>query len=96
MNLKVITMIAGIALMAGAAVAKETTAEFSVPKMDCGSCAVVVKRAFVKTVGVKSTSIDVDRRTVSVTYEDTKVTVPQLRQVIEKSGFEIKAPVTGK
>ena len=94
--MKLIATMAGFALIAGVALAKEATAEINVPKMDCGSCAVVVKRALAKTAGVKHTTIDVDKRLVTVVYEDSQVNVSQLQQVIEKSGFEVKAPAKAK
>jgi periplasmic mercuric ion binding protein len=91
MKLK-LSVAVGAALMAGAAIAKEATANITVPKMDCGSCAVVIKRALTKTVGVKSTAIDADKRLVKVVYEDSKVSEAQLRQTIEKTGFSAEAP----
>ena len=94
--MKMIATIVGIALIAGVAVAKEATTNLNVPKMDCGSCAVVVKRAMAKTAGVTNTTIDVDKRLVTVVYEDSQVNVAQLQRVIEKSGFEVKAPAKAK
>jgi len=94
--MKLIATMAGIALIAGVAMAKEATIDINVPKMDCGSCAVVVKRAMAKTAGVKNTTIDVDKRLVTVVYEDSQINVAQLQQVIEKSGFEVKAPPKAK
>lgn len=94
MNLIATTV--GIALIAGVAMAKEATININVPKMDCGSCAVVVKRAMAKTAGVKNTIIDVDKRLVTVVYEDSQVNVAQLQQIIEKSGFEVTAPAKAK
>lgn len=79
-----------------AATAKETTANITVPKMDCDSCAVVIKRALTKTAGVKSTAIDTDKRLVKVVYEDSTVSEAQLHQTIEKTGFEVKPPVKAK
>jgi len=96
MKLKLSVAVGATVLMAGAAIAKEATANFSVPKMDCGSCAVVVKRALTKTAGVKSTAIDTDKRLVKVVYEDSTVNEAQLHQTIEKTGFEVKAPAKTK
>ncbi len=87
---------ASVALVAGAATAKEATANITVPKMDCDSCAVVIKRALTKTPGVKSTTIDTGKRLVKVVYEDSAVSEAQLQQTIEKTGFEVKPPVKSK
>jgi copper chaperone CopZ len=87
---------AALMLMNGEAIAKEATANITVPKMDCDSCAVVIKRALTKTAGVKSTAIDTDKRLVKVVYEDSAVSEAQLHQTIEKTGFEVKVPVKSK
>ena len=87
---------ASVALVAGAATAKEATANITVPKMDCDSCAVVIKRALTKTPGVKSTTIDTGKRLVKVVYDDSAVSEAQLQQTIEKTGFEVKPPVKSK
>lgn len=91
MNLAVAA--AALMLVNGEAIAKEATANIAVPKMDCDSCAVVIRRALTKTTGVKSTVIDTDKRLVKVVYEDSAVSEAQLHQTIEKTGFEVKAPV---
>lgn len=85
-----------VALVVGAATAKEATANMTVPKMDCDSCAVVIKRALTKTPGVKSTTIDTEKRLVKVVYEDSAVSEMQLQQTIEKTGFEVKLPIKSK
>ena len=94
--MKLTMAIAGLIAMSGAVAGKELTASIKVPKMDCDSCAVVVKRALGKTAGVKNTTIDVDKRMVMVVYEDSQVTPAQLQQTIEKTGFEVKAPAKAK
>lgn len=94
--MKLIALTAALVLMAGTAMAKQATANIKLPRMDCASCAVVVKQALMKTTGVKETSIDVDKRVVTVVYEDSQVTLPQLHQTIEKTGFEVEASAKGR
>lgn len=93
-NLSVATVV--LVLTTGAAIAKEATANITVPKMDCDSCAVVIRRALTKTAGVKTTTIDTDKRMVKVVYEDSTVSEAQLHQTIEKTGFEVKASAKSK
>jgi copper chaperone CopZ len=83
-------MVAALMLTSAVVAAEEVTADIRVPKMDCGACAVVVKKLLRETKGVKNTEIDVDKRMVTVTYEDSQVTESQLRQVIQKTGFEVE------
>lgn len=96
MKLKLSLAVGMAVLMAGAALAKEATANLTVPKMDCDSCAVVIKRALTKTPGVKSTAIDTEKRLVTVVYEDSNVSEAQLQQAIEKTGFAVKVPAKTK
>lgn len=96
MTLKLYASSVALVLMAGAATAKEATASLTVPKMDCSSCAVVIKRALTRMPGVKSTTIDTDKRLVKVVYEDSAVGEAQLQRAVEKAGFEVKPPIKAK
>ena len=96
LKLSVAAAVGAALMLASAAIAKEATANITVPKMDCDSCAVVIKRALTKTAGVKSTAIDTDKRLVKVVYEDSTVSEAQLHQTIEKTGFEVRAPAKTK
>lgn len=86
--MKLIATIIGLALTAGAAIAKEATAELKVPAMDCAACAVVIKKALTQTKGVKTVDLNVEKRTATVVYEDSQVTEPQIAKAIEKVGFK--------
>jgi copper chaperone CopZ len=92
MKVKLFVAPAALVLMTGAVNGKEAMTNITVPKMDCGSCAVVIRRALTKTAGVKSTTIDTDKRLVKVVYDDAVVSEAQLHQTIEKTGFEVNLP----
>lgn len=86
--MKVIAMMIGLALAGGIAVAKGVTAEMKVPAMDCAACTVVIKKALTQTKGVKNVDLNVEKRTVTVMYEDTQVTRAEIQKAIEKAGFK--------
>ena len=86
--MKLIATIIGLALTAGAAIAKEATAELKVPAMDCAACTVVIKKALTQTKGVKTVDLNVEKRTATVVYEDSQVTELQIAKAIEKVGFK--------
>ena len=86
--MKLITLIAGIGLAGGAAMAKEATAEMKVPAMDCAACTVVIKKALTQTKGVKNVDLSVEKRTATIIYEDTQVTRAEIQKTIEKAGFK--------
>ena len=62
--------------------------------MDCGSCAVVVKKALTQTKGVKSAEVSLEKNSATVVYDDSQATERQLREAIDKTGF--KAEAAGK
>jgi copper chaperone CopZ len=86
--MKLITLIAGIGLAGGAAMAKEATAEMKVPAMDCAACTVVIKKALTQTKGVKNVDLNVEKRTATIIYEDTQLTRAEIQKTIEKAGFK--------
>ena len=86
--MKLITLIVGIGLAGGAAMAKEATAEMKVPAMDCAACTVVIKKALTQTKGVKNVHLNVEQRTATIIYEDTQVTRAEIQKTIEKAGFK--------
>jgi len=86
--MKTTATIIGLALFAGAAMAKEATAELKVPAMDCAACTVVIKKALTQTKGVKTVDLSVEKRTATIVYDDTQVTEAQIEKAIEKSGFK--------
>lgn len=86
--MKLITLIAGIGLAGGAAMAKEATAEMKVPAMDCAACTVVIKKALTQTKGVKNVDLNVEKRTATIIYEDTQVTRAEIQKTIERAGFK--------
>ena len=94
--MKLITVVAGLALASGLASAKEVTAAMKVPGMDCDACTVVIKHALKQTKGVKTVDLNVEKRLATIIYEDTQVTEPQIQQAIEKSGFKAEPSKSGK
>ncbi len=93
--MKPIVSFAAMLLLGGVALAKDVTAEIKVKGMTCGSCAVAVKQALTKTNGVKSAEVSVEKALAAVVYDDAQVTESQLRQAIDKTGFQSE-PAKGK
>ncbi len=85
--MKLITIIMGLTLAGGLALAKDVTTEIRVKGMTCGSCAVAVKKALTQLKGVKSADVSVEKGLAKVTYEDSQVTEKHLRDAVNKTGF---------
>ena len=93
--MKLITIVAGLAMAGGLASAKEVTAAMRVPGMDCDACTVVIRHALAQTKGVKSVDLNVEKRMATIVYEDTQVTESQIQKVIEKSGYKTEPGKAG-
>jgi copper chaperone CopZ len=94
--MKPVVTLAAVLLFGGIALAKDVTAEIKVKGMTCGSCAVAVKQALTKTKGVKSADVSVEKALAAVVYDDAQVTERELRQAIEKAGFQCESPAKEK
>ena len=78
-------------LVAGAALAAPPqTATLAVEKMTCGTCPVVVKKSLNRVPGVSSTTIDMEAKTATVTFDPDKTTTARLTQATTEVGFPSK------
>jgi copper chaperone CopZ len=75
-------------LLAGVALAAETTTTFKVTGMYCDACQTKIQQALKKTDGVKNATVDLDKGSATVTYDDAKVNPNQIVKVIEKEGYK--------
>ncbi|HVH85467.1 MAG TPA: heavy metal-associated domain-containing protein [Terriglobales bacterium] len=70
------------------ALAAETTTTFKVTGMYCSACQTKIQHALQKTDGVKAASVDLDKGSAIVTYDDAKIKPDQIVKVIEKEGYK--------
>ena len=61
--------------------------ELKVPGMMCQHCEKSVKNALLDITGVKSTIVDLEKKTVTVEHIDT-VTAESLKQALEDVGYD--------
>ena len=74
--------------LASIALAAETTTTFKVTGMYCSACQTKIQHALEKTDGVKAASVDLDKGSATVTYDDAKIKPDQIVKVIEKEGYK--------
>ena len=70
--------------------AADKKATIKVYGMSCPMCANGVAGSLKQLKGVKSTEVSLKKAEAVVVYNDKKVTVAELKQQIEKSGFSTK------
>ena len=60
--------------------------------MMCGSCSLAVKRALFSLPGIGVVTVDLPRDLVTVSYDRSRATVPQMVEVIRKAGYRAEPP----
>lgn len=64
------------------------TITLHVEGMTCGGCVKSVTRVLEEVDGVQSADVQLAAKTATVTYDESKVNVAQLIEVIEDAGFD--------
>lgn len=62
-------------------------ATIRVPDMVCESCVAAIKKALEARPGIRGVSVDLVRKSVEAEYDDSAVTVADIRTAIEDAGF---------
>jgi copper chaperone len=68
-----------------------TNATFKVPDMSCGHCMAAVEGELNKLSGVEHSTADVEKGTVEVHYDESRVSSEQLKGAIEEAGYTVAA-----
>ncbi len=70
------------------------TRELTIAGMGCDNCARKLERALRATAGVTDVSVDSIGGRAKVTFDRTRTSVPELQQVVAKSGYRAGAVET--
>ncbi|WP_262174561.1 heavy metal translocating P-type ATPase [Haloarcula laminariae] len=66
-----------------------TTVTFTVPEMDCPSCAEKIENALERHAGVQTYETQPTTGTVTVTYDQSSLSPSQIEETIESAGYEV-------
>ncbi|ODA16076.1 copper-binding protein [Geobacillus thermoleovorans] len=66
------------------------TITLQVQGMTCGHCKAAVTNALQALDGVSRVEVHLQEGTVDVEYDETKVSVEKLKEVIEEQGYDVK------
>ncbi len=69
--------------------AASTTQTISVPEVHCGHCVSSIEGALNPMAGVESSAVDLETRTVTVTFDADAVAVNDLVAAIEAQGYDV-------
>lgn len=78
-----------LALGAISVSAATKTVTIRVEGMHCGGCSSSVAKALKATEGVEDAQVSFEKGEAVVKYDDQKVTVAKLREVISNTGFKV-------
>jgi len=70
-------------------------AEYKVPEISCEGCANAIKRALTSEPGVEQVDVDLDAKTVRVTYDADRSTADAIRDRIGEAGYDTTEMTTG-
>ena len=76
-----------LALGTGTVFAAIRTVTIRVKGMTCGGCATSVEKALKSTEGVEDVRVSFERGRAVIKYNDQKVTIAKLREVINSTGM---------
>jgi mercuric transport protein len=85
------TLALSLATLGVSAASKMVT--IKVEGMHCGGCASSVTKALKATEGVEDVQVSFEKGEAVVKFDDQKVTVAKLREVINSTGFKAAAEV---
>ena len=68
--------------------ASSATVTIRVEGMHCGGCASSVEKKLKATKGVQEVRVSFEKKEAWVKYDDQKITLVQLREVINSTGFK--------
>ncbi|PEY29510.1 copper-binding protein [Bacillus cereus] len=65
------------------------TITLNVQGMTCNHCKMAVTNALTELEGVQNVEVHLQEGTVNVDYDDTKVEVEKMKEVIEDQGYDV-------
>jgi copper chaperone len=66
------------------------TTTLQVQGMTCNHCKMAVTNALQELEGVNRVEVHLEKGTVDVDFDETKVTLDKLKQAIEEQGYDVK------
>ena len=64
--------------------------EVNIKGMHCKSCGILIKDSLLETEGVKEVLISHEAGKAKVDFDESKVSLDKIKQLIKKEGFEVE------
>lgn len=69
-------------------IVNEKTVVISLPSIQCGMCVKTIKKALGKVEGIIETKVDLENKSASITFDDSKTSVEKLVEAITTAGYD--------
>lgn len=89
-KLMLVAITAGLAFSVTAAKAASRTVTLAVSNMTCSVCPITVKKALDRVPGVDKTTVSLERKQATVTFDDSKTSVGALIKATTDAGYPSK------
>ncbi|MFQ5523270.1 MAG: copper ion binding protein [Acidimicrobiia bacterium] len=66
-----------------------TTATLTVPDISCGHCKSSIEGAVKELAGIQNVVVDVDSKTVELSYDETTASIDSIIEAIEEQGYTV-------
>lgn len=66
-----------------------TTQTLTVPEIHCGHCKTSIEEALSALEGVESVEVEIEPRTVNLSYDESTVGMEDIKAAIEAVGYEV-------
>ena len=68
-----------------------SVAEIKLPTIQCGMCVKTITKALTGVEGVEKVDVNLEGKTVKVTYQPNKASMAKLEQAVSKAGYDANA-----
>lgn len=65
------------------------TITYKAPEIECDGCAQSIKKALSASVGVRTATVDIAGKTVTIEYDDTVTSEEALAETLDDIGFPV-------
>lgn len=66
-----------------------TVVKLKIDGMHCNSCKVLIEDALEDEQGVNSSEVSLENNSLKVEYDDSKINIDRIKQIIEEEGFKV-------
>lgn len=68
---------------------------FNIPKISCSHCVETITKALHPLDGVDQVSIDIPSKQVEVDYDEARITIDRMREVLAEAKYPVASVQTG-